>query len=86
MLIGPSGLALCELVAVCWRRRRICYFRDEVRSRGLGNTIDEHSKQGNLEEDVESHTEPEEKTFPIMEPTSLLLLGEANACKVRLEL
>ncbi len=44
MLIGPSGLALCELVAVCWRRRRICYFRDEVRSRGLGNTIDEHSK------------------------------------------
>ena len=32
MLIGPSGLALRELVAVRWRRRRVCYFRDEVRS------------------------------------------------------
>lgn len=86
MLVRPSGLALRELLAVCWRRRRIRYFRDQVRSRCLSDTIDENSEQRDLEEDVESHTETEEKTFPITEPTSLLLLGEANACEVRLEL
>lgn len=86
MFVRPSSLSLGELLTVCRRRRWVCYFRDQVRSRCFGNTIDEDAEQGDFEEDVEAHTESEEQTFPIVEPTSLLLLGEADACEVRLEL
>lgn len=86
MFVRPSSLSLCELVTVCRRRRWVCYFRNQVRSRCFGNTINEDTEQGNFEEDVESHPESEEQTFPIVEPTALLLLGEADACEVRLEL
>lgn len=86
MLVRPPCLTFCKLVTVCRRWGWICYFGDKVRGGRLGNTINENSEQRNLEEDVEADTEPEEKTFPIAEPTSLLLLGEADTCKVRLEL
>lgn len=60
MFISPSSLALCKLIALGRRRRRVGDLSDEVGRRRFGNAVDENPQQRNFEEDVKADAEAKE--------------------------
>lgn len=68
------------------RRRRVRDLGDEVGGGRLGDAVDQHAQQGDLQEDVKPDAETEEHALPIVEPVFLLLPGEAHAREVGFEL
>lgn len=86
MLILPSNVFLLEGLSF---GRRWWWFGDlgnEICRRCLGHAIDQHAKQGNLEEDEEGDCEAIQDAFAVAEPCPLLLRIIAYAGKVGLEL
>ena len=86
LLVLPRHLACRETLRICGRRRRVRDLGDEVRGGRFSDAVDQHAQQGDLQEDVEAHSEAEEHALPIVEPVFLLFPGEAHAREVGFEL
>ena len=84
MLVAPFYLALCELLAIRWSRRRVCDLRDQVCCRCLRNTVYQNTEKRDLEEDIETNAKAKQEAFTVMEPRLLLGRSETNAGEVRL--
>lgn len=78
MLVAPVSLCLGKIGPLFRLRWWISDLGNQEGSRSFGNAVDEHTEQGNLEEDEEPNAESKENTFAVVEPDLLLLSGESD--------
>lgn len=78
MLVAPVSLCLGKVGPLLGLRWWISDLSDQEGSRSLCNSIDEHTEQGNLEEDEKSNTKSEENALTVVEPDLLLLRCESD--------
>ena len=86
LLVLPRHLALRKILTICWRRRWVRNFSDQVRGGRFSNAVDQDSQERYLEEDVKSDTKAKEHPLTVMEPVFLLLFGELYPREVWLQL
>lgn len=85
VLVCPCLLTIRKLLHLCRRWWGVGDLGDEVRSRSLGNSVNQDSNKRDLNQGVEAQSKPEEDALAAPEPVALLLLCEVDPGEVRLQ-
>jgi len=86
MLVLPMSLTLGVLLPVGRRGWWVGDFRDKECCRGLGDSVDEHAQQRDLEKHKEADAETKQDSFAVSEPGTLLLWCVMDALEIRIQL
>lgn len=86
MFVLPAERLLLEFFSLVRWQRRLSNFSDQVGCRCFRQAINQDTKKGNFDEDIEAKPEAEKNAGSVLEPQLLLLLIVANTRKVWLEL
>ena len=76
--ILPSNLTFRESLTVGRRWRWIGNLRNEIGCRCFRDAVDQHAKDGDLEEDVKAYGKTKQQALTVAEPACLLLFRELD--------